>query len=147
MSLIQDKCVEYHDNRKICVASQNGKTYTLKNASNYKIKKVIIDTCILQKAGEKRCDFLMHASTAGEQKAFFIELKGGALLDAIEQIYDTVIYLKQEFRNNVLNARIVGKGDTPNLVNSAIYKKLFREISNTKGTIDRATNKVLTETI
>jgi hypothetical protein len=147
MSLIANKCIEYDENRPICVASQNGKVYTLNNGSNYKIKKVAVDKCILQNIGEKRCDYLMHASNAKGQKVFFIELKGGAFLDALEQIYDTLIYLNGEFKGHVLNARIVGKGDTPDLTNSAIYKKLFRKISFTKGTIKRATNKLLIENI
>ena len=147
MSLIQTKCIEYHENRKICVASENGKTYTLNNKSNYKIKKVRIDKCILQQEGEHRCDFLMHATRDKDEKAYFIELKGGALMDAVQQLYDTIVYLKKELTSCEINARIIGKGDTPNLKNSAYYKKLVREISHTRGTIIRATNKALTENI
>lgn len=147
MSLILNNCIEYQENRKICIASEKGKTYTLNNTSNYTVKKVKVDKCLKQGIGEKRCDFLMHLSNGKHQRAFFIELKGSALADAVKQVYDTIIYLKKEVINCEINARIVGSGDTPDLANAPNYKKLAREVLKTKGTIKRATNKVLTENI
>lgn len=147
MSLILSSCVEYHDKRKVCVASEFGKTYTLNNTSNYRIRKVKVDKCLLQKEGEKRCDYLFHLDNNEGQRAIFIEFKGGATTDAVKQLYDTVIYLKNELANCQLNVRIVGTRDTPNIENSPHYRKLMREIEFPKGTIKRATNRVLIENI
>ena len=147
MSLILDACIEYNENRKVCVASQLGKTYTLNNVSNYKIRKVRVDNCLLQKEGERRCDYLMNVDHDETPRAIFIELKGGALTDAVKQLYATIIYLKKEFSSCRIDARIVGTRDSPDIINSPHYRKLAREVELTNGTIKRATNKALTENI
>lgn len=144
MSLILNSCIKYNEVRKVCVASEHGKRYTLNNTSNYKIKKVRIDGCIPQKIGEKRSDFLFQAIKGEKKKAIFIELKGGALMDAVKQLYDTITYLKSELKGDEIYARIVGTSDVPKIKSSAYYQKLFRE---TKGNIKRATNRVLIENI
>lgn len=146
MNLMLDGCIEYDEDRKVCVASENGKKYTLNNASNYKVKKVKVDGCIPQKKGEHRCDFLMYATRDEDRKAIFIELKGGALIDAVQQVYDTVVYLKPEVAGSKIYVRIVGSGDVPDFKNSPHYRKLVREIESVSR-IRRATNKVLIENI
>jgi len=75
MSLILVKCIEYNDNRRICVACENGKNYELNNISNVVLRKVRVDKCIPQSIGEKRCDFLIESVSL--KRVFFIELKGG----------------------------------------------------------------------
>ncbi len=47
MNLITDKCVEFDEERKICIAVEKGKTYRLNNNSGYKIRKVKVDKCII----------------------------------------------------------------------------------------------------
>src|ERR1043166_2441859 len=110
MSLITNNCVEFHEKRKNCVAEENGKKYILKNGSNFKIKKVRVDKCLPQKEKEHRCDYLMSIDNQNNDRVFFIELKGCRFLDAVEQIFDTILYLKGSFINYRLDARIVGKG-------------------------------------
>ncbi len=147
MSLILEKCVEFNEKRKICIAAENSKTYRLENNSGYLVRKVKIDGCVAQGAGERRCDYLMNIDNDGFKSAFFIELKGGALVDALEQIHETIGYLKKEFKGYSLNARIVGSRDVPNFKSQPAYLKLAREVKSTKGTIERATNKIYTEKI
>ena len=77
MSLIPNDCIEFDDERKICIAFEKGKTYRLLNSSNYKIRKVIVDKCIEQNVGEKRCDYLMEIKSI--KRVIFIELKGGEI--------------------------------------------------------------------
>lgn len=144
MSLIPIECVVFEEKRKICVASENGKIYKLNNVSNYDIKKVKVDNCI-PNIGEKRCDYLMEIKNIN--KAIFIELKGGDLAHALKQIYNTILYLKQEFKNYQIDARIVGSRDVPGFINLPFYTKLEREIRNSKGKIIRGTNNIYTETI
>lgn len=147
MSLIFDKCVEHYDNRNECVASENKKVYKLINESKFKIRKVRIDKCLPQGKGEKRCDYLMSVEEKNIKRVFFIELKGERLIDAVKQIRFTVIYLKQEFTDFRIDARIVGSKDVPGFINNPHYLKLKKEIHPTKGTIERATNKFYSETI
>ncbi len=145
MNLIPAKCVEHNDKRKICVAEENGKKYQLFNKSGITIKKVKVDKCLQQKANEKRCDFLMEAKKL--KRVFFIELKGGDLNKAVNQIYSSIVYLKNEFKNYKIDARIVGSKDVPDIKITANYKKLAKEILPKNGTIERGTNNIYTESI
>jgi hypothetical protein len=147
MSLILDKCVIHHDIRNECVASEKKKVYKLINDSNFKIRKIKVDKCLPQNEGEKRCDYLMSIEEKDTKRVFFIELKGERLIDAVKQIYSTIIYLKDEFKNFRLDARIVGSGDVPGFINNPHYIKLKKEIHPTKGEIRRATNKFYSEII
>lgn len=146
MSLIPDNCIEHYDTRNECVASENKKIYKLVNASKFKIKKIKIDKCLPQ-VGEKRCDYLISIGEKNTKKVFFIELKGGRLVDAIKQIHSTIVYLKEEFKDFEMNARIVGSRDVPGFINNPYYLKLKKVIDPTNGTIERSTNKFYSEAI
>lgn len=144
MSLIPTECVEFDDERKICIAVEKGKMYKLNNNSRYKIKKVKVDNCIPHR-DEKRCDYLMEIKSIN--KAIFIELKGGDLVHALKQINGTINYFKAEFKNYQIDVRIVGSRDVPGFINLPNYSKLEREIYKTRGKIIRATNNIYTENI
>ncbi|MEP7251097.1 MAG: hypothetical protein ABI683_01920 [Ginsengibacter sp.] len=145
MNLIPIKCVEHNDERKICVAEENGKKYQLFNKSGVTIKKVKVDKCLPQKANEKRCDFLIEAKE--HKRVIFIELKGGDLNKAVIQILSSIVYLKNEFGNYKIDARIIGSKDVPDLKITPNYRKLAKEILPTNGTIERGTNNIYTESI
>ncbi len=143
MSLIPNECIEFDEERKICVAFENGKTYRLNNNSNYKIRKVKVDKCIGQEMKEKRCDYLMEIKSI--KRVIFIELKGGDLVHALRQLYSAITYLKREFGNYQIDARIIGSGDVPGFINVPDYRKLAKELLP-KGTILTRTN-IYTENI
>lgn len=145
MNLILESCVDFKDNRKECVASEKGKTFKLENKSGFVVRKVKVDKCIPQAVGEGRCDFLMDIEE--NKKVFFIELKGGNLDKALEQICDSILYLKSEYKNYIFEARIVGSRDSPDFLSSDNYRKLAKLIIPTKGNIKRGTNKFYTESI
>lgn len=145
MNLIPERCVEFNEKRRICIAEENWKKYQLNNLSGIRIRKVRVDKCLDQNAGEKRCDFLMD--TEDLKRVFFVELKGGDLNKAVIQIYSTILYLKTEFVNYRIDARIVGSRDVPGFKNTPDYKKLAKEVLPTKGTIKRGTNNIYTENI
>lgn len=147
MSLIPEKCVKYHDARKKCTVSENSKIYTLLNESELKIKLVAVDKCIVREEGYKSCDFLLIINDKGIKRTIFVELKGGDLIHALEQVYDSLTYLKQEFKSHQFDARIVGSRDVPGYVNIPAYTRLDRAVRSTGGTLKRATNKIYTETI
>lgn len=145
MSLIPEECIEFNERRRICVAYENGKRYELNNTSDIAIRKVKVDRCLAHDAGEKRCDFLMD--TYELKRVFFIELKGGDLNKAVNQIYLTIIFLKTEFKRYRINARIVGSRDVPGFNNTPDYKRLAKEVLPTNGTIERGTNNIYKESI
>jgi hypothetical protein len=80
-------------------------------------------------------------------RVIFIELKGGDLARALKQILVTFNYLKTEFKNYRIDARIVGSRDVPGFIGLPDYVKLEREIYKTRGKILRATNNIYTENI
>ena len=41
-------------------------------------------------------------------RAIYIELKGGDISDAFKQVLDTLVYLKNEFKNHQIDVRIIG---------------------------------------
>lgn len=147
MSLIPVRCVKYHDARKTCTVSEKGKTYTLLNESGFKVKLVAVDKCIIREEGNKSCDFLLNIDEKQVKRAIFIELKGGDLAHALQQVYDSLIYLKDEFKSHQFDARIVGTRDVPGYINIPTYKRLDKVLRSTGGTLKRATNKMYTETI
>lgn len=147
MNLISVDCVEFNDKRKICVASENGKKYTLKNTSEFTIRKVKVDKCLMQAQGERRCDYLMSVDPKDLKRVIFIELKGSRLTDAVKQLYSTIGYLKGEFIDHQLDARIVGSRDVPQIRNTPDYVKLERTVRSTNGTIIISTNKMYVENI
>lgn len=147
MTLIPTKCIKHHDTRKRCTVSENGKTYTLENESGYRIKLIAVDKCITQGVGDKRCDYLFNVNNEKLKQAIFVELKGGALVDALRQIYDSMIYLREEFKGYQLDARIVGSKDVPGFNNIPERARLEKVVRLTGGRLQRATNKIYIEKI
>jgi len=145
MSLILSKCIEFNEKRKICIAIENGKKYVLINDSDLIIRKVKIDGCLPQNNNEKRCDFLMNVESI--KRVFFIELKGGDLVKAVNQITSSIDYLKKEFVGYQIEARIIGSRDVPNLISDPNYVRLAKRVLPTNGEIIRATNKIYKESI
>lgn len=145
MNLITVECIEFKDKRRICVAYENKKKYQLINESKFSIRKVKIDKCLKQREGEKKCDFLMDIEEL--KRVFFIELKGGDLKKAINQIYSSIMALKLEFINYRIDARIVGTRDVPGFKNASDYKRLAKVVLPTSGTIERGTNNIYIENI
>lgn len=146
MSLIPNSCVEFDDNRATCIAFENGKTYRLENSLRVKIRKIKVDKCLKQKEGQRRCDYLIIINDLKIKRAIFIELKGGALNEAIKQIYETINFLKDEFVGFKLDARIVGSKDVPNFITTPHYRKLARLVLP-NGSILRSTNKIYLENL
>jgi hypothetical protein len=145
MSLILAQCIEFNEKRKICIAYENGKKYQLNNVSGTTIRKVKSDKCLVQNKDEKRCDFLMDSDDL--KRVFFIELKGSDLNKAVNQIFSTILYLKSEFMNYRIDARIVGSRNVPLIRNVPDYLKLSKIVQATNGDIKIATNKFYSENI
>ncbi len=147
MNHIAEKCIEFNDRRQICVAVENSKTYELNNKTGHVVRKVKVDGCLLEGAGYRCCDYLMNIDEPAKKRVFFIELKGKKLLDACEQISDTISGLKNEFQDFRKDARIVGSKDVPNIKSDPKYKKLARVIKLSKGDIKISTNRFYSEII
>ena len=137
MSLLV-KCTCHCDDRNECVVAEEGKKYTLYNASKVIIRKIKVDGCFPQPANEKRCDYLMTVESM--RRAIFIELKGAGLARAVRQLHSTILLIKKELQGYQIDARIVGNGSVPKLKITPDYRNLAKEVISTKGTIGIRTN-------
>ncbi len=149
MNNLLETCRKYSEVQKIAVAEEKGKKYTLNNKSGFVIDKYQIDGCIVQPAGTRRCDFLFVTKFPNDQQpktAYFVELKGGDIKSALEQIRDTIRYLKSDLPNHVYKARIVGHGSVPQIKALPPYKELLQLLGHVKH-FHYATNKNFSETI
>jgi hypothetical protein len=146
MSRIKEECIEFDEVRPVCTASEKGKIYKLVNKGKYRVRKVKVDKC-LDLGNNRKCDFLMSIDGQDTDFVYFIELKGGALVDGVEQVLSTMELLKSEFDNYVQHVRIIGNRDVPGLKQHPQYKKLDRAVKETGGNIIYRTNKEYTETI
>jgi hypothetical protein len=141
MSVIIADCVEYDEVRKLCVAEENGRKYLLDNGRDrYLIRKVKLDGCVAVPVGNKQCDFLFSVDAQQSNRVFFVELKGGDVLQALKQINDTIDFMRLEFAGYRIDARIVSSKGVP-YAESRHYKRLLRKVDPTGGNIKIATNK------
>jgi hypothetical protein len=126
----------YHDQRPIITCKENGKNYTYKNKSLDKITKYRVDGNLIKEEG-KKCDFLLL--NCKKKKAYFIELKGSDLYQAIDQITATIDRLKiQQYDFTSINARIVSTRDnTHRLKNDTKYLTFKNKIEQLNGNIIR----------
>lgn len=66
--------------------------YLIINESHHYFVKIKVDDCLIKKeSSSRKCDFLFLDCTS--EKAFFVELKGQNLGDAIEQVKATIFLL------------------------------------------------------
>jgi len=138
------ECIQYSDNRSILECNEKGKSYKILNSNGKRISKVKVDGCVSQDEGEKRCDYLFLSEGEEVKQVIFVELKGGRLKDALQQIIDTVEYLREVFKDFKKKGRIIGSRDIPRFENNPEFKKLHKLL---QGDVMRRTNKYFEETI
>ena len=127
MNKLLPTCREYSKDHKIAVASENGKKFIINNASRFVIDKYKIDGCLPLPAGKRRCDFLF-LTNGQPPTAYFVELKGGDIKSALNQLCDTIEYLKSDLADYQYKARIVSSGNVPKLEVSRSHEKLYKLI-------------------
>ena len=93
----------------------------------------------LQSKSNKMRFSIQKVECKPKARALFIELKGGALNDAMNQIHSTIIYLKDELDGWQLDARIVSSGNVPDIKSLPNYQKLNKTVRKTGGALDRKT--------
>jgi hypothetical protein len=152
MSLIAN-CIKHEDARQQVVVEEKGKKYHLENERGLNIAVVKVDKCVSQNEGEKRCDFLLQIKRKAKdgnklvlEKSIFVELKGRKILDGVKQIYETILFLKQEVAINNLECKIVGSIGVPRIQSEPTYLKLLKLVDS-KDRITIKTNNFLKEKI
>lgn len=81
--------------------------YRIENTSKKTISKYIVDDCILVNLNEdEKCDYLFVVKNGQKEDGYFIELKGGTVRKAINQLMNSVSHLKANI-SGALYGRIV----------------------------------------
>ncbi len=95
---------------KSFVAKDSGaiSEYRMENPTQRWVVKLKVDGCLIPSDSQKKCDFLfLVCEKEGEKTAYFVELKGGNLGDAIEQIQSAIEILYPKLTDFSFRCRIV----------------------------------------
>lgn len=95
---------------KSFVAKDSGaiSEYRIENPNQRWVVKLKVDGCLIPSDSQKKCDFLFLVCEKEEAKAaYFVELKGGNLGVAIEQIQSTIEILYPKLTDFSFRCRIV----------------------------------------
>lgn len=100
-------CQEYADRRSIVsVKDERAKSeYIIDNTKRNLIVKLRVDNCLIKGSDKRKCDFLIL--DCSDKIAYFIELKGGDLGGATDQIISTVHMLAPRLKNFQFCCRII----------------------------------------
>jgi hypothetical protein len=142
---LNSDCIIYSGNKKNCPVSQKGKTFRLINDTGYKITVFKVDPCLIKDNKEKKCDYLSIVDKKQECLAYFIELKGTGLTDAINQILNSIDILYKSVNEHKIYGRIVGKRVTPNI--KSRRARLDEKLKQFGGDLKIASAPELLETI
>ena len=132
---IDHKCSKCNNN-KIFVVSENKCKYQLINEYEKLICQINIDGCC-EIAG-KKCDYLFL--NCEDLDAYFVELKGVSIIDAIKQILNSIAYLLPHLKNFKINARIIlTRYSYPNLENNPDVITLLKKLKQLNGNLIKKT--------
>ncbi len=114
---------------KIIVSKDRGtsRKHILNNNNRKKVRQYQLDGNIIK--NEKSCDFLVLNDD--DKKAFFIELKGCNINEAIPQFEGAVKKLEAELNGYIYSFRVISsKNNTHNLNNSRFlkFKRKYNDI-------------------
>jgi len=145
MIKLKSDCIKSSGINKDYPVSQKGKTFRLINPSACKITIFEVDPCLIKDNKEKKCDYLFIIDKKQECLAYFIELKGTGLTDAIHQILNSIDILYKSLHEHKIFARIVGKRVTPNI--KSRRARLDEKLKQFGGDLKIASASELQETI
>lgn len=112
---LNSECKIYFGKKGNCPVTEKGRTFRLINDSGFKFTVYKVDSCLIKDNNERKCDYLFIVDKKQERAAYFVELKGTGLADAIDQILNSIDILYKSINEYKICARIVGKRVTPNI--------------------------------
>jgi hypothetical protein len=142
---LNNDCQTYYGDKKNCTVSEKGKTFRLINNSGSKFSVYKVDGCLIKENNEQKCDHLIVIHKDQHGIAYFIELKGTGLSDAINQLMNSITLLYKSINEHKIYARIVGKRVTPNI--KSRRSKLDELLKKFGGDLKIASAPELQETI
>ncbi|MGK7897287.1 MAG: hypothetical protein AB4372_27630 [Xenococcus sp. (in: cyanobacteria)] len=103
-------CVTCTSNSKVQVA-ENKRKYILQNPSRKEVCRVRVDGCLISSEDRRKCDFMIIVCPTKD--VYLIELKGNKLLDAIEQLSQTLSYFNSQFLGKIYARIVLSKVQQP----------------------------------
>jgi hypothetical protein len=126
-------CTEVSDklkaqNKAMCldhesIASENGKSFNLKNESGKEICRITIDNCLFKDAQHVKCDYAFLSCPP--KQAYYVELKGTDVPHAFNQITKTIELTQQLFwlsKSEIIGV-IVARGIMPRALTTVSRNK------------------------
>ncbi|WP_025948758.1 hypothetical protein [Geobacillus thermocatenulatus] len=126
-----EHCLQYCDHRRLAVVEENGRGVRFVNKQQKHVALYRVDDCLLMEG--KRCDFLFLVLE--ESRAFFVELKGSDLEEAVRQIMRTVEQLGKKLSGYRLEGRIIMTRVRTPAVKSTYRIKLEKMLRRTGGSL------------
>lgn len=112
---LNSECRIYIGDKKDHAESEKGKTFRLINNSGFVFAVYKVDFCLIKDNNEQKCDYLFIVDKKHEHAAYFVELKGTKLADAINQIMNSFDILCKSLHEHKMYGRIVCTRVTPNI--------------------------------
>ncbi|AEI47495.1 hypothetical protein [Runella slithyformis] len=148
------KCNPFHEKpecellagtNKVFVAKDSGaiSEYRLENPNQRWVVKLKVDGCLIPSDSQKKCDFLFLAcEKEGGKTAYFVELKGGNLGDAIEQIQSAIEILYPKLTDFSFRCRIVQTKTPPMRIINQKKEALLSFLKKTKFAVNVKNSKI-----
>jgi hypothetical protein len=112
---LHNDCLKQSGKKRDCPVSEKGKTFRLISKKDCNLWVYKVDACLIKDGGQKKCDYLILLEGDSIRHAYFVELKGTGLRDAINQIDNSVKILIGLVNKYKIFGRIVGRKVTPNI--------------------------------
>jgi hypothetical protein len=130
----------YKTTRKTVVLEERGRRYCLENRSGLVITKVKVEGCVTSGHNQKGCEAILVVETVENNdwqptKAFFVELKGCAVRDALKQLDNTYETTKSYLMGIALFGRIVPSQYKRTKFLDTYEQKLRMKFKNTGGNL------------
>jgi hypothetical protein len=107
--------------------------YRIQNPQHKFVVKLQVDGCLISSNNQRKCDFLFLACEQEKEGiAYFVELKGSNLSDAIDQIKSTIELLYPKLSDFSFRCRIIQTRTPPTQVISQKKEVLLNFLKNHK---------------
>lgn len=121
----REKCLKYRDTRSNAKAEEKGKSIVFENVDKMEVICYRVDGGIIGQVSCK-CDNLLLF--LDDKQAFFVELKGVDIREALNQIRSAIVLLGHDLSDFEWHGRIVAASGIPNIQNDSKFIALMKEL-------------------
>jgi len=137
--VIDSNCCQNLGNSSNVSIEEKGKKYEYKNNDGRTLIKCKVDGCM--NINNKKCDYLLIDDTC--RIAYFIELKGSDINQAIDQIENTICHIENKLKNYEIRIRIILSRTNITALESSKVKKFKMYINK----LNKQNNKNISKNV